>query len=454
MKIKWSTTFALSLLLTLVSCGKEQFGTTPQSTSNTVQAPTGFKQYSCSSHTLIKPKVDILYVVDNSGSIFNIPDLAKQAITDTVSTISQNFDYRVIGTKLINPETDSTPFDDYLVHTNSSDPLADETKKTLLPSQIINFSDDGKAMERGLIRTVEFMEHHKNTLFRVGAYQIIVLVSNGKDDRISGDSILFNSVKDRFLLLKTDLSAPQLRFLSVTAKSSNGTCSGKSAADTYIKMSQSLHGLSDSFDLCSTSSLGSIFSEVNQTITQMIVPHHYRYWPITFAKDTDTRNSFGDIKVYKVAGNSAPVLMDPTEWKYHPSTQNGENTRELPSVGEWKAGKHFIRFENLVTYPDCIQIESATRTEYFGYIVLQRKPLMAGIHVTINGRTIPNSNTNGWSYDDSFTVNPVNIKMPYPKVDDDLPAVLKNGFMIKLNGSNNYYKSGDNVQVNYIPAPI
>src|SRR5690606_38512744 len=100
MKIKWSTTFALSLLMTLVSCGKEQFGTTPQSTSNSVQAPTGFKQYSCSSHTLIKPKVDILYVVDNSGSIFDIQDAVKEAIKNTATAVSQSFDYRLISTRL------------------------------------------------------------------------------------------------------------------------------------------------------------------------------------------------------------------------------------------------------------------------------------------------------------------------------------------------------------------
>lgn len=449
MKIKWSTTFALSLLLTLVSCGKEQFGTTPQSTSNTVQAPTGFKQYSCSSHTLIRPKVDILYVVDNSGSIFDIQDAVKQAIKNTAVAVSQDFDYRLISTRLINPETDTTPFDDYLVLTNSTDVLPDTGKKVSTPSELFNFTFDGKAMERGLGRTVEFIDYHKNTLFRNGAYQIIVLVSNGKDDEISGSPARFGLVLDKYNKLKLALAAPQLRFLSVTSK---GSCKGKSAADTYIAMSQSLHGLSDSFDICSTSSLGSIFDQVNQTITQVIVPHHYRYWPITFAKDSDDRNNFGDIKVYKVSGNSSPVLMDPSEWSYHLSA-NGENTRELPSVGEWHSGKHFIRFNNLVTYPDCIQVESQTRTEYFGYIVLQRKPLMAGIHVTINGRVIPQSSSNGWSYEEHLTM-PINIKMAYPNAGDQLPALDKTGFMIKLNGSGNYYKSGDNVQVNYIPAPI
>ncbi len=450
MKIKWSTTFALSLLMTLVSCGKEQFGTTPQSTSNTVQAPTGFKQYSCSSHTLIKPKVDILYVVDNSGSIFDIQDAVKEAIKNTSALVSQNFDYRLISTRLINPESDTTPNDDYLVLTNSTDPLPDTGKKVLSPSELFNFTYDGKAMERGLGRTIEFMEHHKGTLLRTGAYQIVVLISNGKDDYVSGNTALFDSTLNRYRQLRTDLSSPQLRFLSVTSK---GTCKGKSAADTYIKMSQSLHNLSDSFDLCSTSSLGSIFSEVNQTITQVIVPHKYRFWPISFAKDGDTRNSFGEIKVYKVGENSAPVQMAPSEWSYHESAQSGENTRELPSVGEWKAGKHFIRFENLVTYPDCIQIESQTRTEYFGYIVLQRKPLMAGIHVTINGRVVPQSSSNGWSYEEHLTM-PINIKMPYPNAGDQLPVLEKTGFMIKLNGTSNYYKSGDSVQVNYVPAPI
>lgn len=447
MKIYWSVIHSL-LLATLVSCGGEQFGTTPQSTSNSVQAPTGYKQYSCSSHTLIKPKVDVLYVVDNSGSIFDIQDAVKAAIKNTANTISQNFDYRLISTKLIQPQTDSTPYDDYLVLTNSTDALPDTSKKVSVASELFNFVYDGKAMERGLGRTYEFMNHHKNSLLRNGAYQIVVLVSNGRDDQVAGDSALFASTLTNYQTLKGALQAPQLRFLSVTAK---GSC-GKSAADTYVKMSTSLNSSSDSFDICS-SSLSNLFSVVNSTIQQVIIPHHYRYWPMTFAKVGDTENSFGEIKVYKVSGNSAPVLVPASEWTYHESTQGWENTRELPTVGERADYKHFVRFNNLVTYPDCIQIEAKSRTEYFGYIILPRAPQLAGIYVTINGNSIPQSSTNGWTYIGNVTV-PKNIKMPYPNAGDDLPKVEKMGFMIQLNGSSNYYKSGDNVQVNFIPAAI
>jgi hypothetical protein len=48
----------------------------------------------------------------------------------------------------------------------------------------------------------------------------------------------------------------------------------------------------------------------------------------------------------------------------------------------------------------------------------------------------------------------LNIKMPYPNSGDQLPAVMRAGFMVKLSSPNYYYRSGDSVEVKYIPAPI
>ena len=106
----------------------------------------------------------------------------------------------------------------------------------------------------------------------------------------------------------------------------------------------------------------------------------------------------------------------------------------------------------LLIYPDCILVTSVSRTEYFNYIVLPQKP-QPGLSVRINGQLIPESNTNGWSNETSV-VQTLNIKAPHPQPGDQNPPLMKTGFMLKLNGVNNYYKSGDNVQVNFVPAGI
>src|SRR4051812_29300241 len=100
MKMNWSAIFTLALLL-LVGCGKEEFGTTAQNNTSKADPLLDYQQLSCSSFTLIKPKVDILYVVDNSSSTYYVASDIKAAVKKTVDTISLQFDYRVVGTSLL-----------------------------------------------------------------------------------------------------------------------------------------------------------------------------------------------------------------------------------------------------------------------------------------------------------------------------------------------------------------
>jgi hypothetical protein len=107
---------------------------------------------------------------------------------------------------------------------------------------------------------------------------------------------------------------------------------------------------------------------------------------------------------------------------------------------------------NLLVYPDCVIIKSKTRVEYFNYIVLPKEPRQDTIVVRVNGSPIAQSASNGWTYVGSRLNQ--NIKAAYPNPGDETPAVTKSGFMIQLNGSANYYKSGDSVEVYYLPAGI
>jgi hypothetical protein len=455
MKIQWSVFYAL-FLFALAGCGSEQFGAAPQSSSSGANAVSSFSQLSCTSSTLIKPKVDILYVVDNSGSALAMSNDIKTSISNTIGSISQQFDYRVIGTKLI-PDT-ATDYD-YRVMTNSTDSLPNTSKKIISSSEMPFFTPPvvGAPKEAGMRRAVNFI-NNSGSLIRNNSHLLIILVSNGRDNDIEKDDDGLNStptIQNTSVLntriselnsIKMSKSLIELRFMPITAHSYCGEA--RSSANSYVAAAGLLTN-SEVFDLCA-SAVSTIFAQVNSTIQQEIIPHQYRYFPMTFAKAGDTRNTFGEIKVYKVTGNNAPVEVS-SGWSYYESASGMENTRELPTVGEPVSGRHFIRFDNLVSYPDCIQIRSVTRTEYFGYIVLPAEPQPATISVRINGATIPQSASNGWTYIGNSTKN---IKMAYPNAGDDQPAVTKSGYMIQLNGSSRYYKSGDSVVVDYLPASL
>jgi hypothetical protein len=95
-----------------------------------------------------------------------------------------------------------------------------------------------------------------------------------------------------------------------------------------------------------------------------------------------------------------------------------------------------------------VQIISETNPEYFGYVVLPKIPKLESVTLKIRGQVIPQSSSNGWSYIGQQTRN---IKVPYLGFIDQ-PAALRTGYMIKLNGTSNYYKSGESVTIDYIPA--
>jgi hypothetical protein len=458
MKIQWSAFYSL-FLLALAGCGSEQFGTVPQSTTSKPDSLRNYEQLSCTSHTLIKPKVDILYVVDNSGSAFYFSDDIKTAITNTVNTISQQFDYRMVGTTLI---PDSTPYNDYQVLTNSTDPLPDSGKKIISSSELNFFQSPGSSQvsEKGLGRTVDFINNTGN-LFRRDAYLLVVLVSNGRDteveldpqgdgNTVSNPNGLFGTRVNQFNAIKTRLNLTQLRFFAVTAATNK--CKGddwRRSTESYIAMANALPN-STSFDLC-TKSVSNIFAEVNSSIQQQVIPHQYRYWPITFAENTETV-SLAEIQVKKFSPNgSSTVLARNTHWTLEPDTGSTKtvNTRELPSPGEPVTGRHFIKFTNLITYPDCVQVTSVSRTEYFGYVVLPKEPKPESISLRVNGSIVAQSSSMGWTYI-GYKMSQ-NTKVPH-QGETDQPAVIKSGYMLKLNGM--VYKSGDSVEVNYIPAGL
>ena len=469
MKIYWSAFLSLLFLLALAGCGAEQFGTAPTSNTSTPDAVTGFQQASCANHTLIKPEVDVLYVVDNSSSASWISGSIKNAIQGTIASISNQFDYRIIGTPLLKTSSGNSDYQVYAKTPSSLPGTIPSSKILSSTSQFSFFSGDPAdpfEPEAGLKRVDEFITAHSTDgLLRQNAYLLVVLVSNGKDydiETTSGFSLsAFNARKDRFVHptngLKNFLNLKQLRILSVTADTSQCKPGYYSSKKSYADMSQALydvHGLpfktpADHFDLCSESTVSGVFTDVNATIQQIILAHTYKYWPITYSP-TSTGLDTSSIKVYKSSPSSAPTLLPGSSYNYiHNPSNTTYNTRILPSVGEPINNTHLIEFTagNEITYPDCIQITSNTNPEYFGYVVLPKIPKLESVVLKIRGATIAQSSSNGWSYIGQQTRN---VKVSHNGYSDQ-PPQIKSGYMLQLNGSSNYYKSGESVEIYYVP---
>lgn len=471
MKTYWSAFLFLSLLLVLAGCSQEQFGTVPQTKSSQVNPVQSFESSSCSAFTLIKPKVDILYVVDNSTSTYYVANDIKNAIRGTVDSISQQFDYRAIGTPLLETASGNSNFQ---VLTNSSDlsGIPSDARRIQSTSDFSFFTNTVSGQEKGLERIYSFINAHiSDGLFRQNAYLLVVLISNGRDSEIEKQSIYsnapvfdqaaYNTRKTSLLNLKTALNSQQFRIMSVTAHSD--CISGyASSMKSYVAMSKDLYLLSgandqagatypDSYNLCQ-GNISSIFTTVNSAIQQVVQPHTYRYWPITFAENNETV-SIDEIKVFKISGSSRVEMPRTSTWTYYKNTTGSPiNSRILPSVGEPINGTHFVQFTagNYITYPDCVSIQSVSRTEYFGYVVLHQKPQVNTIIVKVNDVQIPSS---AWTYMGNSSITQ-NIKVPYPNVGDENPPVIKSGFMIKITNPSYYYRSGDRVDVYYLPAGI
>jgi hypothetical protein len=473
-------TFLSLNLLFLASCGSEQFGVTPETKTGSPDPVTSTTQEVCSARTLIKPQIDFLYVVDNSTSNNYISSSIRNEIQNTIGKISDQFDYRVIGTPLLKTAAGDQEFQVF-----SKDPSFTHPKKVASISQFDFFSQQVPgSSEPGLRRVVEFLgAHQSDGLFRRNAYLFIILISNGLDTEVEGVThqngqtgyttnglSVYNQHKNALLQFKTYFNSQQLRFFSLVPHVSCQIPGWRAATRSYIQMSQDLYfqppypsdqagrtgqGFpADSYNLCG-GSIGEVFSSINASINQITIPHSYKYWPITSTNGTiDTQS--GRIKVYKKdASNNLVELTSGWSYLENPHFPGPIETRVDPSSGilisgEPTSARHLIEFSagNYPTYPDCISVTTLSNLEYFGFVVLPKIPQLDSVVLKIRGQTIPQSSSNGWSYIGEQTRN---IKVPhdgYP----DTPPVIQTGYMLQLNGSENYYKSGDAVDLYYIPA--
>ncbi|MEX0797918.1 MAG: vWA domain-containing protein, partial [Bacteriovoracaceae bacterium] len=316
--------FSILLLSSLLSsCGEEIL--TQNTLSESFGAPDleTFQYNTCAAMRFVKPPVDILFVVDNSGSTLQDSfQQIKDQIAATVSTISNEFDYHVYiaplkpidgdninGYPLIVSDTNSLT--QSLAHYPGLIELGSISSQTL-------FGDPaGNNDEHGLKRVHDVIDANRsNGIFRQNAHTVAVMISNGDDNEVVEDNdgfgttvneSVFTDRKQSFLTLANDtLNSESFRFISLVPHTN---CNSWKMGHYYKRMSQEIYDsfdysddntLKNSRDLCS-GNYSSLFSVVNSSIHHELVGHKYDHWKISSASETDINAS--EITVTKVSPN-------------------------------------------------------------------------------------------------------------------------------------------------------
>ncbi len=499
----------------LSSCGKEVFDPIANKDTAVSNAVTKVTISSCSSYTQIKPKVDFLFLWDNSTSTTFINSKTKEALNNVIYSISDRFDYHIMLAPLIVRDSDPINFEAKII-TESPDGLNNSALAmkidASLAAQSLNFSYSSGSKEEGIDRSIDLIKANiNNGVFRANSYTYVVLMSNQDDSSWAVDfppspNDQQNYLRDKtkeFLCLRgnynpqtgscsgANLNALEMRFMSITAFQDGGSCPGVSSwdkGDTYQKFSKAVYqepyfvnnknesrqsdqnlradGMYDSYDICSQSDFSKIFEGINSSIRDTILRHKYNYWPV--AKQGDPPIDPENIRVFKdgeeIQRLTNPIPMNASGFVYNNSVQN-VFTRFEPTPGEAFEG-YLIRLygDAVVTYPECLRVQTQTPKEYFGYVNLQTKPVESSIKLEINGQSVAKSATNGWELVKSggqpqyFPSKNIKIRGPgqfcpsnSSTYCEDTPAVNKSGYFLKLNG-NAIYSNGATIEVIYDPS--
>ena len=453
-----------SLFLLLFSCGEEAI--TVQNQNEKFVAGTLETQsiQDCAGSHEEKPPVDILYVVDNSGStLASSFNSIKSQIKNTILNVSTDFDYHIYIAPL-NPgaNDDITTYPLIVSDTNSLSNIANLNQVTI--DNVDMFAQaSGNNQELGFERAKNLILYNRsNGIFRSSANTIIVMISNGDDTQAvitnnsnrTFDETVYSNIKAGFTnMLSSPMNAISLRFISLVA---HQTCNGWTKGTTYKRMSKDIYnhqGFSDSptydsFDLCG-GNYSAIFNAVNASIKAIEVNHKYNYQKISSASEASINSN--DITVTKILADKSRVNIpvSATNGFEYIGYKTNQNTMYEPEVGVPKSGL-FIKLNGSarITHPECIIAKTVTPTEYFGYISLPREPDLESVKIEIEGTAYPRSTSQGWSY--VGYRDTLNIKVPGPTNASVIPANNKSGYFLQLHG-NAIFTNGQKVEVFYKP---
>lgn len=448
-KLRYPWIKFLVLILAISSCGEEAFAPKRVSQSEVSNPVTVNSFNACSSFSMIKPKVDFLFLWDNSTSAKFIDNDTKAALNETINNISSRFDYHVLMAPLVVRPSDPLNFQASFMSENTQGLGASATSIRIDPTfaaNALNFDYSQGSLEKGIDRAVELIKGNQgNGIFRANSYVFVILMSNQDDTSWAENKYpATNTDRDQYINAQAQellcmrgsytstncafsLNSIQLRFINITAFNDfgNGNTCGKVTSwkkgSTYQIFSRKIYqeayrnggsleyrqrdqedradGLYDSYNICDKSSYERVFDGINASINSILVEHKYNYWPVASSGSASIDPE--EIRVFK-DGTEYPKLSPAqassgqSGFTFTNSVQT-RNTRYAPTPGEPYTGYMVQLHGNArVTYPQCIRVQTQTPKEFFGYVNLQTKPIESSIQLKINGVTIPQSSTNGW----------------------------------------------------------
>jgi hypothetical protein len=320
------------------SCAKEEFAATRGQKQETVPQVVRASANVCANFTLIRPKVDILFLSDNSTSSVFINEQTKESLNQLVKNVSDRFDYHIVIAPLIrssgniNEQLKFASFDDQGIAPSI---LGLRFPKEDAYDELRDINNVGGNIEAGLDRAQEIIAGNiTNGLFRQGAHTLIVLLSTENQNFYPGHDnggnftniqALRRHVDDKIhelLCLRGNyggfygtgytgpygvdcsntpntLNSTMMRFISVVAHqpslcSQNAIFNSK-VGEYYMQASDRIYreqytngtprptddfsNTKDSTDIC-IRDYDSIFDGVNSAIQDTVVAHTYKYWPV------------------------------------------------------------------------------------------------------------------------------------------------------------------------------
>ncbi len=455
------------------SCSNDEFAVTKQKVTYKT-TPTKYSSSAiCADFSITKPKVDFLFLWDNSSSQFFVNENTKTALKNMIESISLRFNYHIYMAPLIGTGDSNT----YLIVENIKELTDSAALSKIIPqssasSVLGSFPSASGSLETGFDRSIKLLTNNvDNGIFRKKAYTMVVLMSNGDDIKRTTSGKVDYPLTNTYITTKKNalinirnniLDSLQFRFMTLVAMSSSDKCAGFMTNYAYKKMSQAIYfapytnGMSspsdqagslwpDSYDICGLDFIH-MFDGINNSIQDIIEKHKYNYWPVAHSNTSiDTTK----IKAIKSTGETL-VMDDLTNgFKYIGNTTR--DTRYDPSSGEPFTG-HLIQLfgDAIVTYPECLFVTTQAPADYYGYIQLHSQPVTTTIQLTINNKVIPKSTSNGWEYigykqSQNLKITGPNNYAPGTPTDD------KTGYFLKLNGDA-IYTNGASINLTYDPA--
>lgn len=173
----------LSLFFIFASCSKEEFTATKVVQTESVPVVSTTETSSCASFTILKPKVDFLFLWDNSTSMNYATEDVKTALNNTITKISTRFDYRVVIAPIKTSTSD--PWENASLVAENPDGLDSFGKsisisKESAVARLESLPQVSGSIERGFSRAKSLL-NKTHGIFRDQAYTIVVIMSNGDD---------------------------------------------------------------------------------------------------------------------------------------------------------------------------------------------------------------------------------------------------------------------------------